>query len=126
MIDDLFPSGKNRTAGRAFAPFKGCNNFPVMAIGKDNRDELPGVPSLSLCTPEIKNSNEEIYCNGFSTKPSSIRSGSSSATNGQPNFKAEQQQTGRKQRRCWSPELHRRFVSALQQLGGAQGLNSRN
>ncbi|KAG6383083.1 hypothetical protein SASPL_157174 [Salvia splendens] len=27
---------------------------------------------------------------------------------------------GRKQRRCWSPELHRRFVSALQQLGGAQ------
>lgn len=26
----------------------------------------------------------------------------------------------RKARRCWSPELHRRFVSALQQLGGSQ------
>ncbi|CAN4079622.1 unnamed protein product [Withania somnifera] len=26
----------------------------------------------------------------------------------------------RKQRRCWSPELHRRFVDALHQLGGAQ------
>ncbi|KAJ6385792.1 hypothetical protein OIU77_028879 [Salix suchowensis] len=31
-----------------------------------------------------------------------------------------QQQTARKQRRCWSPELHRRFVNALQQLGGSQ------
>lgn len=26
----------------------------------------------------------------------------------------------RKQRRCWSPDLHRRFVDALHQLGGAQ------
>lgn len=26
----------------------------------------------------------------------------------------------RKSRRCWSPELHRRFVSALHQLGGSQ------
>ncbi|KAJ8567229.1 hypothetical protein K7X08_019437 [Anisodus acutangulus] len=26
----------------------------------------------------------------------------------------------RKQRRCWSPELHRRFVDALHQLGGAE------
>lgn len=32
-----------------------------------------------------------------------------------------QQQTSRKQRRCWSTELHRRFVNALQQLGGPQG-----
>ncbi|KAI4968628.1 hypothetical protein ZWY2020_045958 [Hordeum vulgare] len=32
-----------------------------------------------------------------------------------------QQQTGqRKARRCWSPELHRRFVAALQHLGGPQ------
>ncbi|XP_024979828.1 transcription factor HHO6-like isoform X2 [Cynara cardunculus var. scolymus] len=30
------------------------------------------------------------------------------------------QQTSRKQRRCWSTELHRRFVNALQQLGGSQ------
>jgi SHAQKYF class myb-like DNA-binding protein len=27
--------------------------------------------------------------------------------------------SARKARRCWSPELHRRFVSALQQLGGS-------
>lgn len=29
-------------------------------------------------------------------------------------------QTNRKARRCWSPELHRRFVAALQRLGGPQ------
>ncbi|XP_076949101.1 transcription factor HHO2-like [Bidens hawaiensis] len=31
-----------------------------------------------------------------------------------------QQQTSRKQRRCWSTELHKRFVNALQELGGSQ------
>ncbi|KAI5059920.1 hypothetical protein GOP47_0024340 [Adiantum capillus-veneris] len=30
------------------------------------------------------------------------------------------QGTQRKPRRCWSPELHRRFVNALQQLGGSE------
>lgn len=28
----------------------------------------------------------------------------------------------RKARRCWSPELHRRFLHALQQLGGSHGV----
>ncbi|KAK4424177.1 Transcription factor NIG [Sesamum alatum] len=121
-MDDLFPSSKNRATGRAFAPFKGCANFPVVSpMGKEGRDELPGPPSLSLRTPEIKNSKDEIYCSGLSSKSSSSRSGSSSATNGQSNSKTvHQQNTARKQRRCWSPELHRRFVNALQHLGGAQ------
>lgn len=30
-------------------------------------------------------------------------------------------QTARKRRRCWSPELHRRFIDALEKLGGPQG-----
>ncbi|KAL2906184.1 Transcription factor HHO5 [Bienertia sinuspersici] len=29
-------------------------------------------------------------------------------------------QTARKRRRCWSPDLHRRFVDALEKLGGSQ------
>ncbi|KAJ6398530.1 hypothetical protein OIU77_019341 [Salix suchowensis] len=32
----------------------------------------------------------------------------------------QQQHAYRKQRRCWSPELHRFFVDALQHLGGCQ------
>ncbi|KAL3336702.1 hypothetical protein AABB24_029389 [Solanum stoloniferum] len=33
--------------------------------------------------------------------------------------KKEDKDGQRKQRRCWSPELHRRFLHALQQLGGS-------
>lgn len=43
--------------------------------------------------------------------------GGSSASDGQ----AAVLPTHRKARRCWSPDLHRRFVNALQILGGSQG-----
>lgn len=33
-------------------------------------------------------------------------------------------QCHRKVRRCWSPELHRRFLSALNHLGGSHGSNN--
>ncbi|KAL5228066.1 hypothetical protein ABZP36_016331 [Zizania latifolia] len=44
----------------------------------------------------------------------------STAPDGQSVVPPPPQQTHRKARRCWSPELHRRFVNALQILGGAQ------
>ncbi|PQQ11767.1 myb family transcription factor EFM isoform X1 [Prunus yedoensis var. nudiflora] len=56
----------------------------------------------------------------------SHRGGSVSGLAGQlklqnkPQHQSQQQQPFRKQRRCWSPELHRRFVESLQQLGGTQ------
>ncbi|KAG8364296.1 hypothetical protein BUALT_Bualt19G0113700 [Buddleja alternifolia] len=105
VMDDSLQSGKNRTVGKSSMPFKGC-------------DELPGVLSLSM--PVTKNSMDGIYSSDFISKTSCSRSGSSSGTNSQSNYKAGNHQTARKQRRCWSPELHRRFVSALQHLGGPQ------
>lgn len=36
--------------------------------------------------------------------------------------KREDKDGQRKQRRNWSPELHRRFLNALQQLGGSHGM----
>ncbi|KAL9141529.1 hypothetical protein ABFS82_14G110500 [Erythranthe guttata] len=104
---DLIQSGNNRTEGRAFSSFK----------------RYADLPALSLATPEIKNSKKEEICSSdFSPKSSSSRSGSSSATNtDQSNSKSKlPNQTSRKQRRCWSPELHRRFISALEHLGGPQ------
>lgn len=47
-----------------------------------------------------------------------INGANTSPTTSTPN--TSQTQTQRKSRRCWSPELHRRFVNALQQLGGSQ------
>ncbi|KAG8368320.1 hypothetical protein BUALT_Bualt15G0033300 [Buddleja alternifolia] len=117
-MDNLFPNVKIKTVGRAFVPFKGCTNLPVMTVGKEDKDELPA--RLSLCMPEIKNSREEINPCGFSSKSSFSKLVTSSAINGQSNLKSGQPQSSRKQRRCWSPELHRRFVSALEQLGGPQ------
>ncbi|KAL1561031.1 transcription factor HHO2-like [Salvia divinorum] len=114
LMDALFESGKKK----GFVPFKGSPVLPAMGVGKKEMDELP-VPGLSLCTPGIKNSREVVI---NPIESSFSRSSSSPAnSNLQPSFKAAGQlQTARKQRRCWSPDLHRQFVNALQHLGGPQ------
>jgi SHAQKYF class myb-like DNA-binding protein len=40
-------------------------------------------------------------------------------SNNAGNCKRDEKEEKRKQRRCWSQELHKRFLQALQQLGGA-------
>ncbi|CAL9115785.1 transcription factor NIGT1-like [Musa acuminata AAA Group] len=45
--------------------------------------------------------------------------GSSSGGEKEEKEKEGQFQSHRKTRRCWSPDLHRRFLNALQQLGGS-------
>ncbi|XP_059647749.1 transcription factor HHO2-like [Cornus florida] len=126
VTNDPFQSSKTRTGGRAFMPFKGYSVFPVTAPAtrKEDEGELP-VAGLSFLTPGIRNPKEELGSGGLSSKASSgDKAGSFSAPTGQSNLRTglqpSQQQTARKQRRCWSPELHRRFVNALQQLGGSQ------
>ncbi|KAL4384464.1 hypothetical protein GQ457_15G005320 [Hibiscus cannabinus] len=55
-----------------------------------------------------------------STTESGSRGGGGEANNGTTSKKDEKEsQALRKARRCWSPELHRRFLHALQQLGGS-------
>ncbi|KAH7575188.1 hypothetical protein JRO89_XS02G0060100 [Xanthoceras sorbifolium] len=116
--ENLFQACKSRTGARAFMPFKAYTGFGK----KEDKEELP-VHGLSLVTPGIKNPREDTGSSGSRTSCS--KSVSSSAPNiVQSNVRTgphpPQQPTSRKQRRCWSPELHRRFVNALQQLGGSQ------
>ncbi|KAJ8766654.1 hypothetical protein K2173_001174 [Erythroxylum novogranatense] len=117
--DDAVQACKNRNGVRALIPLKSCSVLSKKH-GSD-KEELP-VPGLSLLTPGIKNLREESSSAG--SRFNCSRSASSSAPNSQSNIRngpqSSQQQSSRKQRRCWSPELHRRFVSALQQLGGCQ------
>ena len=103
MMDDSF-CGK-------FIPFK----------------EEISVPGLSFITPLINNPSRG---NVFDTQtvakkndlvPYSLPDVQSDIQIGKPQPQQPQQQTSRKQRRCWSTELHRRFVNALQQLGGSKG-----
>ncbi|KAJ4841363.1 hypothetical protein Tsubulata_016496 [Turnera subulata] len=56
-----------------------------------------------------------------SATSSTAEPATAAANGGGGNSKKEEKesQNQRKQRRCWSPELHRRFLQALQQLGGS-------
>nr|GME11031.1 transcription factor HHO2-like [Ipomoea batatas] len=121
VANDFPMSFKRRNINKAFVPFKGCSGFPVKVVRKDHQEELPGEPGLSLSTPGITNRREDMVIGDFSSKPSRVVPSSASST--VTNIKARaqpQQQTSRKQRRCWSPDLHKRFINALQQLGGPQ------
>lgn len=99
-------------------PFNGNLCMSKPQVTKEDK-EVSQVPSLTLMTPasemNLKNSKTcPRDCSGvsFLTDP----------LDGQAQPQPQHlQQNPRKQRRCWSPELHRRFVDALQQLGGAQG-----
>ncbi|KAG5061155.1 hypothetical protein GLYMA_01G183700v4 [Glycine max] len=76
------------------------------------------VPSFGLMAraSELSHSNSKSVGGDTSSGSSLLRV----EVQSQPQPPQHMQQNPRKQRRCWSPELHRRFVDALQQLGGAQ------
>ncbi|KAB2618717.1 hypothetical protein D8674_014586 [Pyrus ussuriensis x Pyrus communis] len=121
--------------GGAFLPFS-----------KDRSPTLRPLPELALASPEnnkseivledktnhlengnINSSSAAGNCNeqGKLLGAGGINN-SSEGQNGQTTITAgagattTTTQTHRKARRCWSPDLHRRFVNALQMLGGSQ------
>ncbi|MCL7030195.1 hypothetical protein MKW94_019302 [Papaver nudicaule] len=117
---NTLPMLKYKKLDGAYLPFKGFNGFPVTmprTIRKEDKGvPRPTTPSLSLSPPS---SEEQL-----SSRNRNVQSSAATTTtttnppvylqNGTP------QPPSRKHRRCWSPDLHRRFVSALQQLGGSQ------
>ena len=75
--------------------------------------ESPPPPSSSLLKlmkikPKVENNHNEL----IEFKQTSMKGTDGSNGTSIP----------RKARRCWSPELHHRFVNALHQLGGPQGM----
>ncbi|XP_042060683.1 myb family transcription factor EFM-like isoform X2 [Salvia splendens] len=89
---------KQRANGSGgFLPFSPSGEaYPELALASSHKEEM-----------DEKRSSSE-------TKRDSVdkEQGCGTATNGA--------QTHRKARRCWSPDLHRRFVNALHMLGGSQ------
>lgn len=79
--------------------------------------EVSQVPSFSLVS-EVSHGNSKSGCDRSSSSSSLLRV---EIQNQQPQPPQPLLQSSRKQRRSWSSELHRRFVDALQQLGGAHG-----
>ncbi|CAJ1939388.1 unnamed protein product [Sphenostylis stenocarpa] len=95
--------------------------MPVATVGlsaatKEEKEES-AMNRLSLQTPPSLREG----CASRGSRSSSNRAVSSSPPTIHTSLRTSNlQQTARKQRRCWSPELHRRFVNALQKLGGSQ------
>ncbi|KAI6701285.1 hypothetical protein NL676_015609 [Syzygium grande] len=91
--------------------------FPsAMASSEPAEIPLHGFLSLGV---GMKNPSEE---SSSSTGTISGRSRTISSVDctAQTSSRGGSRQTAKKRRRSWSPELHLRFVDALQQLGGAQ------
>ena len=55
----------------------------------------------------------------LSKAPSSTSVAAASSSSAEPAAEKSLNEGHRKQRRCWSQDLHKRFLHALQQLGGA-------
>lgn len=115
---------RNGNSGGAFVPFKGKSGSGLLRLGMKEDKEVSQVPSLSLMPPMSELGGS---LNSNSKRNHSCRGGPGSSfladqvkmpSKSQPQTQ-QQQQAFRKQRRCWSPELHRRFIDALQQLGGS-------
>nr|GMC91477.1 myb family transcription factor EFM-like [Ipomoea batatas] len=99
--NQLFPTKPGGVDGsiQSFVPHTTMTAEEEAAL---KRDGLP-VPSLSLSSPSVPPS-AAVYRTSYHPHSS----------------KTMNKQEQRKQRRCWSPELHQRFVDALDKLGGAQ------
>lgn len=54
--------------------------------------------------------------------PSTSSTADTGGSSGGNKKEEKESHSQRKARRCWSPELHRRFLQALQQLGGSHGI----
>ncbi|KAL8512030.1 hypothetical protein ACS0TY_018477 [Phlomoides rotata] len=92
-------NGKQRinSGAGAFLPFS-SQGFPELALNSSHKDD----------EIEDKGENSSKCRRNNSVEKEQVCGTSNSA------------QTHRKARRCWSPDLHRRFVNALHMLGGSQ------
>ncbi|MFQ6638366.1 hypothetical protein Gotur_015165 [Gossypium turneri] len=118
------------------------NGGAFLPFSKDRQNPCPGSTLQPLPDLALASMNEDMddkKCseteNGCQRRENSGRTGNGGAlveqgkgtscnaaegqtTNGNTNTNTGQPH--RKARRCWSPDLHRRFVNALQMLGGSQ------
>uniref|UniRef100_A0A1D1Y7M1 Two-component response regulator ARR18 n=1 Tax=Anthurium amnicola TaxID=1678845 RepID=A0A1D1Y7M1_9ARAE len=99
-----------RNGGGAFLPFRG---LPGCHPGVSTKEKVVPLPCLPFLAPATKTPRAIV-------SPATGDRGAAPPTVADAEVTLQEHlQTSRKSRRCWSPELHRRFVNSLQQLGGA-------
>ncbi|KAK6133406.1 hypothetical protein DH2020_032870 [Rehmannia glutinosa] len=118
-------NGKQRiNGGGAFLPFSSSKDrvsssscgegFPELALASAHKEEMEDSKMMNSCDT---NSRKENSGGGGSKCGNSNSVGEKEQVSGSGNSNNTSQ---RKARRCWSPDLHRRFVNALHMLGGSQ------
>ncbi|KAJ1287470.1 hypothetical protein BS78_02G012300 [Paspalum vaginatum] len=127
---------KSRGGGGAFLPFKavgsGAPAFAPLCLRADDKAADAGMPDLSLLATPVAKSAAPAAAEESRRQVVGFAQAAARAAAVAPPAPAlglqsqsqqaaqQQQQQARKARRCWSPELHRQFVTALSQLGGPQ------
>lgn len=117
---DISFNAKQRNNG-AFLPFSKERNsscptpaltLPDLALASGDKDDHEENKSCLRENNSIKGGNNgDVSDNQIPTTTTTTTTATGATTSSQ---------THRKTRRCWSPDLHRRFVNALQMLGGSQ------
>ncbi|CAL0330532.1 unnamed protein product [Lupinus luteus] len=124
VLNNNNKQGNHNGGGGAFLPFsKERNSTQISALRA-----LPELALASGAEKEIEDKKCEEPClkmenssnGGTDGMVVDQGKGPSHAQNATTVAAVSTTQTHRKARRCWSPELHRRFVNALQMLGGSQ------
>ncbi|KAK4604284.1 hypothetical protein RGQ29_012686 [Quercus rubra] len=122
---------KQRNGG-AFHPFSKERNpcpsptlraLPDLALAsseKEMEDKKCLDTENGISCPRRENINGKVGNGGVVVEQGKGAGNSSDGQTNGTNNSSNTNQTHRKARRCWSPDLHRRFVNALQMLGGSQ------
>ncbi|XP_074568775.1 myb family transcription factor EFM-like [Curcuma longa] len=111
---NLFLEHTSRNGRGAFVPFKGLTT----SCKEEQKSEVSlHSPAINEKLPHVKIATNNHRAGNCGSKASILLPEPSPAAAGSP---LSLQQSSRKSRRCWSQELHRCFVLAIQQLGGAQ------
>ncbi|CAH2045601.1 unnamed protein product [Thlaspi arvense] len=101
---------KQRNGGGAFLPFSKEQSLPELALST----EVKRVSPTSEHTHDHDGNDESMINSGNNNNNNNNNNSNSNGVS------STTSQSNRKARRCWSPDLHRRFVQALQMLGGSQ------
>ncbi|XP_074578328.1 transcription factor NIGTH1-like [Curcuma longa] len=103
--------------GGGFFPFSGLSPLAMSSNEEAKPTEMLPVPDRSLPSTAVKDAAPTAHVHADRYFGTERLGGVPRATAGS---QRSMQQPPRKTRRCWSPEMHRLFVLALEQLGGAQ------
>ncbi|CAJ2634867.1 unnamed protein product [Trifolium pratense] len=119
---EIIPENINNNIGFNISP-KHRNGGAFLPFSKErNNNSSSCVPELALGSPqkEIVVDDKKHVGEGEKRENNEEKESPIGSSNGQTTNNNSTNQTHRKARRCWSPDLHRRFVNALQMLGGSQ------